>query len=197
MNFRPSVRQSGPLRVGHPRSVLFGQHALDMASDRINSWRSLLPSRVHVCLKNLRLQFEHSPAGPVQNTMCRIKIMLVSLLPVLGLVAASCASADVSGGGTSYGYRTSISAAAGHGNHGSAPDFSLSKQALRNPGRRAGMSSHPDGKSLLAAVSASGLARLQPASVSFRVVAAPPELVRGWQFLCRTASDPRAPSTVS
>lgn len=129
--------------------------------------------------------------------MRRIKIMLVSLLPVLGLAAASYASADVSGGGTSHGYRTSISAAAGHGKHDSARDFSLSKRALRNPGRRAGMSSHPDGKSLLVAVSASGLARLEPTSVSFRVVAAPPELVRGWQFHYRAASEPRAPSAVS
>jgi hypothetical protein len=129
--------------------------------------------------------------------MRRIKIMLVSLLPVLGLAAASCASADVSGGGPSHGYRTSISAAAGHGQHDSARDFSLSKQALRNPGRRAGMSSDPDGKSLLMWVSASGFAGVEPASVIFRVMAAPPELVRGWQFHCRAASEPRAPSAAS
>lgn len=123
--------------------------------------------------------------------------MLVASLTILGLAAASYASADVSGNGSVQDCRTSLLAAAGHAKHDPARDFYPSTQALRQLNRRAGMSSQPDGKPLLLVVSASGFAGLEPASVSFRVIAAPPELVRGWQFHCRAVAEARAPSTVS
>ena len=130
--------------------------------------------------------------------MRRIKIMLALLLPVLGLAGASYGSAVVPADGTSHGYCTALSVAAGYGNHKAPRDVHPSNQAtLRNANRRANLSSGPNGASLPRLFSASGLAELKPASITFRVTTAAPELVRGWQFRCRTASEPRAPSTAS
>ena len=130
--------------------------------------------------------------------MRRIKILLALwLLPVFGLVGASYGSADVPAGGTNDGYRTSISAATGRGQTGSERDFHPAKHAVRSVSRRVGMASGSDGALHPDPIPAGGFAGLEPAAVSFRVVAAPPELARRWQFHCRTAAEPRAPSTVS
>ena len=144
-----------------------------------------------------QLQIEHFLMDGVQGTMRRLKIMLVWLLPVLGLVGAVYGSADALNGGANHGYRTSISAAAGHGQSQSAGDYLPAKQALRNLGRRASVSSGSGGTLLPVLVPATGLAGLEPAAGLFRVIAAPPDLIRGWQFHCRTAAEPRAPSAVS
>ena len=142
-------------------------------------------------------QIEHFPAVVVQETMRRIKVILTLLLPVLGLAGASYGSADVPAEGTSLGYRTFLTAAAGRGDPKATRDVHPSGQALRNPGRRAGLSASPNGTPLPRLVSAVGLTELRLAAMTFRVTAAAPELVRGWQFRCRTACEPRAPSTAS
>ncbi len=130
--------------------------------------------------------------------MRRIKIMVVTLLPLLWLGLAACGSAGVSGVGSSHGCpRASVSVAAGHSQHGAAGDICFFKQALRNTNRRAGMSCDPTGKSLPVVASASGLLGLQTVPVLFSVVEAPADLLRCWQFYARTASEPRAPSAVS
>ena len=123
--------------------------------------------------------------------------MLALLLPVLGLAGASYGSVDVPAGGTGHNGCTSLSAAAGRGDHKAARDVHPSNQALRNPGRRASATSGSYGTQYPIPVPAGELAKREPATVAFRVVTAPPELVRRWQFHCRTAAEPRAPSTVS
>jgi len=126
-----------------------------------------------------------------------MKIMLGLLLPVLGLAGASYGLVDVPAGGAGHHGAPSLSAAAGRGDQKAARDVHPSSQALRNPGRRASVTSRSDGTLQPILVPACELAKLVPSAVAFRVVTAPPELVRRWQFHCRTAAEPRAPSTVS
>ena len=128
--------------------------------------------------------------------MRRTKIIFASLLPFLWLVATAYGSAGAPSGGSSC-YPTSISAAAGRGQHDPARDFNSSKEALRNLNRRAGMSSESDGKPLPVIASAAGHPTLKHVPILFSVVEAPADLVRCWQFYIRTAPEPRAPSAVS
>jgi hypothetical protein len=141
-------------------------------------------------------QVERFIGEAVQRMMRRTKIIFAAWLPFLWLVATACGSASVSSGGAGC-YPTSISAAAGRGQHDPARDSDPSRQALRNLNRRAGMSCESDGKPVPVIASAAGHPALKQVPILFSVIEAPADLVRCWQFCMRMAPDPRAPSAVS
>ena len=130
--------------------------------------------------------------------MQRMKIMFASLLPLFWLAAAASGSADVPGGGTSVcGYRTSISAAPGHGQPDRSRDVYSARQALRHLNRRAGTSCDPNPGSPLFIAANTRLSGLEPVPALFSVVEAPAGLARTWRFYLRLVCEPRAPSAVS
>ena len=141
-------------------------------------------------------QIEHSGARFIQETMRRIGIVLLLLLPVFGLALAGSVSADASDGGAGCGSRRSLSAAAGQAEH-SARDLCVCHQAARSPGRRTGVPTSPPGKPGLSADGAAVCATPEAGPASFRAVTTPAELVRGWQFRYHAAAEPRAPPSVS
>jgi hypothetical protein len=55
MDFRASIRPAEPLRVGHPRSVPFGQHALDTVLGT-GGWKPSEPAARMAALRSARCQ---------------------------------------------------------------------------------------------------------------------------------------------
>ena len=128
--------------------------------------------------------------------MDRVRIVICSLLPALWVLASGhCLADSVSGCADGCGC-TSVSATE-DGGQAPLPDARSFEQSARLLSRRMGMQTGWGGLWVPAAVSASGLGEPEQASAPLTVSTDALGLARCWQFYWRTASEPRAPSSVS
>lgn len=132
----------------------------------------------------------------VQLTMSRARAILVSVIPALMLLVSldcfsdsfSCCGHEDSG--------CSISSA-GHSKHGQPTTDNALDQAVYRLSRRLNAQLGSDGGYSPAALALSQFAPLQSTDCSAAVPPTNPRLAQVWQFHWRTASEPRAPSSVS
>jgi len=132
----------------------------------------------------------------VKVSMDLVRIVICSLLPALWVLAAGhCLADPVSGCPDGCG-RTSVSATEGS-DHAPLKDVRSFEQSARLLNRRAGMQTGWGGLLVPVAVSAPGFGELEQASAPLTVSTEAFGLAKCWQFYWRTASEPRAPSSVS
>jgi hypothetical protein len=125
-----------------------------------------------------------------------VRIVICSLLPALWVLAAGhCLADPVSGCPDGCG-RTLVSATEGS-DHAPLTDVRSFEQSARLLKRRMGMQTGWGGLLMPAAGSASGLGELEHASAPLTVSTDALGFAKCWQFYWRTASEPRAPSSVS
>jgi hypothetical protein len=125
-----------------------------------------------------------------------VRIVICSLLPALWVLAAGhCLADPVSGCADGCG-RTLVSATEDSG-HAPLTDARSFEQSARLLNRRLGMQTGWGGLLMPAAVSTSMLGELEHASAPLTVSTDALGLAKCWQFYWRTASEPRAPSSVS
>ena len=128
--------------------------------------------------------------------MDRVRIVICSLLPALWVLAAGHCLADPVGGCAEGCCRTFVSATEGN-DHAPLTDVRSFEQSARLFNRRAGMETGWGGLLVPVAASAPGFGDLEQASGPLTVSTEALGLAKCWQFYWRTASEPRAPSSVS
>jgi hypothetical protein len=123
--------------------------------------------------------------------MDRLRVMLAWLLPTLCVAAEECVLEPVSSNS-----RSALSASR-QGEHPRLPDARSFEQSARLVGRRIGSQTGPSGAP--APLRSSELAPAAPGRVYLCAYSLAESLclAQGWQFLWRTALEPRAPSSVS
>ena len=132
----------------------------------------------------------------VEPSMDRVRTSLCSLLSALWVLAAGhCLAGPVSGCPDECG-RTAISAA-GHGGHAPVTDVRSFEQSARLLNRRVGPQVGWSLVPVTVAISTSGFEGLYHASAPLTISTEALGLAKCWQFYWRTASEPRAPSSVS
>jgi hypothetical protein len=139
---------------------------------------------------------EHQNVGRVEIHMNRARAILVSLIPVVLLLAATdCLSDPIAGSG--YDHLSSWLSADGHGKHDSSPGDNSFDQPVHRWNRRNNVQPGEDRFASPATFTQSQFAS-RGQSVDF--VDNPCvnlELAQGWQFHWRTALEPRSPSLAS
>ena len=128
--------------------------------------------------------------------MDRVRTVICSLLPALWVLAAGHCLADPVSGCPDGCCRTSVSATEGS-DHAPLTDVRSFEQSARLLNRRLGMQTGWGGLLVPVAVSAPGFGELEHASAPLTVSTDALGLAKCWQFYWRTASEPRAPSSVS
>ena len=139
---------------------------------------------------------ERSKVRGVKASMDLVRPVICSLLPALWVLAAGHCLADSVGGCAEGCCRTFVSATEGS-DHAPLTDVRSFEQSARLLNRRMGVQIGWGGLMLPAAVSASGLGELEHAFAPLAVSTDALGLAKCWQFYWRTASEPRAPSSVS
>jgi hypothetical protein len=139
---------------------------------------------------------ERSRAWGVKGTMDRVRTVICSLLPALWLLAAGHCLADSASGCPDGCCRTSVSATEDNG-HGPSKDARSFEQSARVLSRRVGPQTGWGGLLTPVALASCGLRGVEHASAPLTVSSDAPGLAKCWQFYWRTASEPRAPSSVS
>ena len=132
----------------------------------------------------------------VKGSMDLVRIVICSLLPALWALAAGHCLADPVSGCPDGCCRSLVSATEGS-DHAPLTDVRSFEQSARLLNRRMGMQTGWGGLLMPAAVSTSMLGELEHASAPLTVSADALGLAKCWQFHWRTASEPRAPSSVS
>ncbi len=139
---------------------------------------------------------ERQGARSVKGTMDLVRTVMCSLLAALWLLAAAhCLADPVSGCRDGCG-RSSVSATEDNG-HGPSKDARSFEQSARVLSRRVGPQTGWGGLLTPSALSSFGLGGVEHAPVPLTVFSDAPGLAKYWQFYWRTASEPRAPSSVS
>ena len=139
---------------------------------------------------------ERSVTGCVQVTMDRARRVICSLLPALWVLTAGHCLADSAIGCADRCCQTSVSATEDNG-HGPSKDARTSEPSVRVLSRRLGTQTGWGGLLVPVAISAPGVSELEQASAPLAVSTEALGLAKCWQFHWRTASEPRAPSSVS
>jgi hypothetical protein len=134
----------------------------------------------------------HPNASRVELKMSRVKVILVAVLPAMFLLVSVDSFGDCSGCGD---FRCLLSAEGGGKHNPPSADTSFD-QVVQRCGRRINVQPGADGFSPadLAQTHTTELDQEIPSS-TFPIVSL--ELAKSWQFLWRTALEPRAPSLVS
>ncbi len=132
----------------------------------------------------------------VKASMDRVRIVMCSLLPALWVLAAGHCLADPMRACPDGCGRTVV-CAAGHNGHAPFTDVRSFEQSARLLNRRMATQLGWGPVPLPAAIQSCGLNDLEQASAPLTVSTDAPGLARCWQFHWRTASEPRAPSSVS
>jgi hypothetical protein len=139
---------------------------------------------------------ERSKARGVKASMDFVRPVICLLLPALWVVAAGhCLADSVSGCPDGCG-RALVSAKEGS-DHAPLKDVRSFEQSARLLSRRAGEQTGWGGLLVPVAVAAPGFGELEQASAPLTVSTDALGLAKCWQFDWRTASEPRAPSSVS
>ncbi len=135
--------------------------------------------------------------GPcVKGTMELVRIAVCSLLPALWLVAAGFCWLDAASGCAGECCRPAVSAGDDRG-RAPVPDARSFEQSARVLNRRMGTQIGWGGVPVPVAVSTSGFDDLEQVPAPLTVSTEALGLAKCWQFYWRTASEPRAPSSVS
>ena len=132
----------------------------------------------------------------VKASMELVRTVICSLLPALWVLAAGHCLADSVNGCPDGSGRTLVSAREGS-DHAPLKDVRSFEQSARLLNRRAGMQTGWGGLLVPVAISAPGFGELEQASAPPTVSTDAFGLAKCWQFYWRTASEPRAPSSVS
>jgi hypothetical protein len=139
---------------------------------------------------------ERSRARGVKASMELVRTVICSLLLALWVLAAGhCLADSVSGCPDGCG-RSLVSARDGS-DHAPLKDVRSFEQSARLLNRRAGMQTGWGGLLVPVAVSAPGVGEMEQAPAPLTVSTDALGLAKCWQFYWRTASEPRAPSSVS
>jgi hypothetical protein len=125
-----------------------------------------------------------------------VRTVICSLLPALWVLAAGHCLADSVCGCPDGCGRTLVSAREGS-DHAPLKDVRSFEQSARLLNRRAGMQTGWGGLLMPPAISTSMLGELEPGPAPLTVSTDVLGLAKCWQFYWRTASEPRAPSSVS
>ena len=128
--------------------------------------------------------------------MDRVGKVICSLLAALWVLAAGHCLADPVSGCPDGCCRSSVSATEGS-EHAPLTDVRSFEQSARLLNRRMGMQTGWGGLLVPVAVSAPGFGELEHASAPLAASTDALGLAKCWQFYWRTASEPRAPSSVS
>jgi hypothetical protein len=139
---------------------------------------------------------ERRATSTVKASMDHLRTVVCSVLPVLWLLAAAYCPADPEPGGAKHCRRNSLSPKAER-DHAPLTEARLWDQSARCVSRRAGTHAGWGGPEMLALISAPALGDLEPPSSPSAVSTHAFGLAQCWQFQWRTASEPRAPSSVS
>lgn len=138
---------------------------------------------------------ERSNTSRVQLKMSRVKVILVSVMPAfLLLVSADCFGVPTIG--CRCDNLRCLFSREGGGNHKSPSTDISFDSAVRRWGRQVSFQPGTDGFGTTVAL-AQALTRPGRTIPPFVPLPASLELNQSWQFLWRTASEPRAPSLVS
>ncbi len=141
------------------------------------------------------LLIERSHASRVQLNMSRVKVILVAVMPALFLlVSADCFGAPTAGCGCTNLHCLFL--AAGSGKRQSPAADSSFDSTVQRCCRRVSAQPGTDGFGAPVALAPTPV---RPEQTIPSVVPSPAglELIQSWQFLWRTALEPRAPSSVS
>ena len=139
---------------------------------------------------------ERTDNNCLEGLMIRTRVILASLLPALWLIASMDSLSDAVPDMTSVRPDSELCASS-HGKDDCSPPFRSLEQSARRWSRRFNVQSGVDGFSLPAVVSQVQVP-VPDQFVRFSDLASrSPGLANCWQFLCRTALEPRAPSSVS
>jgi hypothetical protein len=141
-------------------------------------------------------RIERLRSRDVKGSMDPVRIVICSLLPALWVLAAGHCLADPVSGCADGCCRTSVSATEGS-DHAPLTDVRSFEQSARLLNRRVGAQTGWGGFLMPATVSTSLLGELEHASAPLTVSTDALGLAKCWQFYWRTASEPRAPSSVS
>jgi hypothetical protein len=125
-----------------------------------------------------------------------VRTVICSLLPALWVLAAGHCLADSVSGCPDRCARPLVSAKEGS-DHAPLQDVRSFEQSARLLNRRAGMQTGWGGLPVPVAVATPGLRELEQVSAPLTVSTDALGLAKCWQFYWRTASEPRAPSSVS
>jgi hypothetical protein len=125
-----------------------------------------------------------------------VRTVICSLLPALWVLAAGhCLADSVSGCPDGCGW--SLVSARDGSDHAPLKDVRSFEQSARLLNRRMGVQTGWGGPLVPVAVSAPGFSELEQAPTPLAVSTEALGLAKCWQFYWRTASEPRAPSSVS
>jgi hypothetical protein len=117
------------------------------------------------------------------------------LLPMLWLAASLVRVTDPINASPTR-HSSCIVSAASHCQHDASASWSWFDQAARRSNRRVNVQSGLDGPSPLADLPRSEVSNLDRFFAFAVCIQLPPELAHCWQFYCRTALEPRAPSSL-
>jgi hypothetical protein len=129
--------------------------------------------------------------------MHRMRVLFGSLLPALWLLATGHYCFDLRGDCGADGCVTSIVAAHQNPRLPAKANGCLSQQSLRSWIRRPWFHIGPDGLSPFLFATVSVIPGSCEADAKLSLLELAPGLTSSWQFLCRTALEPRAPSRIS
>jgi hypothetical protein len=132
----------------------------------------------------------------VKGTVNRARAILVCLFPALWLVASANCLVDPVSVCAGNGLASSVSGR-GHGRHDPSNAVSSLERSARRWSRRLNVQSGPDGFPTPAMLSQLRLPELEPVEACSVGSQSSLGLAKCWQFLWRTALEPRAPSSVS
>jgi hypothetical protein len=138
---------------------------------------------------------ERSNTSSVQLKMSRVRVILVAVMPALFLlVSADCFGDQTTGCGCDN--LRCLSSAQGSSKHKSPSADNSFDSTFQRWTRRVNVQPGTDGFGAPVAL-AQTPARPEQTIPSFVLSPVSLELIQSWQFLCRTALEPRAPSLVS
>lgn len=164
----------------------------------IGSWRWIRASfaTFQINTRLLAGRIEHIDGYIVKALMDRVRIVFCSLLSALLVLAAGCCLADPVSGRPD-GCRRASASETGHCCHAPLTDVRSSAQSARLLNRRMGMQAGWGVVPAPVAISPSGLDDSEHAPAPPTIATEALGLAKCWQFYWRTASEPRAPSSVS
>jgi hypothetical protein len=167
-----------------------------MGRARVTAVEAVKPGRFQIRGHFVMGGTERLRSRGVKASMDLVRTVICSLLPALWVLAAGHCLAD-SVSGCPDGCGRPLFSATEDNHHAPLKDIRSFEQSARLLNRRIGVQTGWGGLLVPAAVSASRVGELEQASAPLTVSTDALGLAKCWQFYWRTASEPRAPSSVS
>lgn len=150
---------------------------------------------LHATRMRHRCLIERSNTHSVQLKMSRVKVILVAVMPALFMLVAADSFGDATNScrGNTF---CCLSSAEGSGKHKSPPADNSFDSTVQRWSRRVNVQTGTDGFGTPVVLAQTAI-RPEQAISSFVPLPGSLERLQSWQFLWRTALDPRAPSLAS